>query len=200
MLASNKRGDELTIATADPASAGSGQSRSSSRLELLVDWVVVERPDKKLQKARQADQQNVSGNPWALASSQELRLTTSVKDTEGKDNVVALPKVESAPVVRSFCARYGRLQYTHPSLHFEPTNTVPRSPFRLSTASCARLPSPPIAIRGQAGFAHLQGDLAPGHLRRNAISARRPHEMGSALIASSTFDISTACLTLFGRS
>lgn len=144
VLALSKRGNRLTVATADPTQQEAAE-QIKFNTQLLVDWVVVEAD--KLQKLIDQASKSVSESLDTYSSSADFDFDdVKVEDApEEKDNIGA--DVEDAPVVKFLHKMLlDAFNMRASDLHFEPYEHNYRVRFRID-GELREIASPPIAIK-----------------------------------------------------
>ncbi|MDN5538674.1 type IV-A pilus assembly ATPase PilB, partial [Comamonas sp.] len=145
VLALSKRGNRLTIATADPTQQEAAEQIKFTT-QLLVDWVVVEAD--KLQKLIEQTGKSVSESLDSYSSSGDFDFDdVKIEDApEEKDNAVGA-EVEDAPVVKFLHKMLlDAFNMRASDLHFEPYEHNYRVRFRID-GELREIASPPIAIK-----------------------------------------------------
>ena len=144
VLALTKRGNRITVATADPTQQEAAEQIKFTT-QLLVDWVVVEAD--KLQKLIDQTGKSVSESLDSYSNSGDFDFDdVKIEDTpEEKDNIGA--DVEDAPVVKFLHKMLlDAFNMRASDLHFEPYEHNYRVRFRVD-GELREIASPPIAIK-----------------------------------------------------
>ncbi|QXZ09907.1 type IV-A pilus assembly ATPase PilB [Comamonas sp. Y33R10-2] len=144
VLALSKRGNRITVATADPTQQEAAE-QIKFNTQLLVDWVVVEAD--KLQKLIDQTSKSVSESLDTYSSSDDFDFDdVKIEDApEEKDNIGA--DVEDAPVVKFLHKMLlDAFNMRASDLHFEPYEHNYRVRFRVD-GELREIASPPIAIK-----------------------------------------------------
>ena len=145
VLALSKRGNRLTIATADPTQQEAAEQIKFTT-QLFVDWVVVEAD--KLQKLIDEAGKSVSESLDSYSSSGDFDFDdVKIEDApEEKDNALGAD-VEDAPVVKFLHKMLlDAFNMRASDLHFEPYEHNYRVRFRID-GELREIASPPIAIK-----------------------------------------------------
>lgn len=145
VLALSKRGNRITIATADPTQQGAAEQIKFTT-QLTVDWVVVEAD--KLQKLVEQNSKSVSESLDSYSSSGDFDFDdVKIEDApEEKDNAAGAD-VEDAPVVKFLHKMLlDAFNMRASDLHFEPYEHTYRVRFRID-GELREMASPPIAIK-----------------------------------------------------
>lgn len=144
VLALSKRGNRITVATADPTQQEAAEQIKFTT-QLLVDWVVVEAD--KLQKLIDLTGKSVSESLDTYSSSGDFDFDdVKIEDApEEKENIGA--DVEDAPVVKFLHKMLlDAFNMRASDLHFEPYEHNYRVRFRVD-GELREIASPPIAIK-----------------------------------------------------
>ena len=144
VLALSKRGNRITVATADPTQQEAAEQIKFTT-QLLVDWVVVEAD--KLQKLIDLTGKSVSESLETYSSSGDFDFDDIKPEDapEEKDNIGA--DVEDAPVVKFLHKMLlDAFNMRASDLHFEPYEHNYRVRFRVD-GELREIASPPIAIK-----------------------------------------------------